>query len=105
VIGHPIHPSAAIILEELGGDASNFAARQLKPKIAAAADPKAKEAELAAETAALDEVQKHGSVLKEEVDEEDIAEVVGAWTGIPVSRLMEGEMQKLLASLDGLVAR
>jgi protein-tyrosine phosphatase len=38
VIGHPIHPSAAIILEELGGDPSNFAARQLKPKIAAAAD-------------------------------------------------------------------
>jgi ATP-dependent Clp protease ATP-binding subunit ClpB len=35
-------------------------------------------------------------VLKEEVDEEDIAEVVGAWTGIPVSRLMEGEMQKLV---------
>jgi len=59
-------------------------------------DLPAYEAELAAETAALDEVQKHGSVLKEEVDEEDIAEVVGAWTGIPVSRLMEGEMQKLV---------
>ncbi|MGI9117814.1 MAG: Clp protease N-terminal domain-containing protein, partial [Gaiellales bacterium] len=58
-------------------------------------DLPAYEAELAAETAALDEVQKHGSVLKEEVDEEDVAEVVGAWTGIPVSRLMEGEMQKL----------
>jgi len=35
-------------------------------------------------------------LLKEEVDEEDIAEVVARWTGIPVSRLMEGEMQKLL---------
>ena len=35
-------------------------------------------------------------MLKEEVDEEDIAEVVGKWTGIPVSRLMEGEIQKLL---------
>src|SRR6187401_435856 len=34
-------------------------------------------------------------MLKEEVDEEDIAEVVGKWTGIPVSRLMEGEVQKL----------
>ena len=34
-------------------------------------------------------------LLKEEVDEEDIAEVVARWTGIPVSRLMEGEMQKL----------
>jgi ATP-dependent Clp protease ATP-binding subunit ClpB len=35
-------------------------------------------------------------LMKEEVDEEDIAAVVGRWTGIPVSRLMEGEMQKLL---------
>jgi ATP-dependent Clp protease ATP-binding subunit ClpB len=35
-------------------------------------------------------------MLKEEVDEEDIAEVVGKWTGIPVSRLMEGEVQKLI---------
>jgi protein-tyrosine phosphatase len=38
VRGHPIHPNAAVVLEELGGDASDFAARQLKPKIAAAAD-------------------------------------------------------------------
>jgi ATP-dependent Clp protease ATP-binding subunit ClpB len=35
-------------------------------------------------------------LLKEEVDEEDIAEVVGRWTGIPVSKLLEGEMKKLL---------
>ena len=35
-------------------------------------------------------------MLKEEVDEEDIAEVVSKWTGIPVSRMMEGEMQKLV---------
>jgi ATP-dependent Clp protease ATP-binding subunit ClpB len=41
--------------------------------------------------------QSHGSrLLKEEVDEEDIAETVSRWTGIPVSRLMEGEVQKLL---------
>ena len=41
---------------------------------------------------------KQGQVrlLKEEVDEEDIAEVVSRWTGIPVSKLLEGEMQKLL---------
>ncbi len=38
VIGHPIHRDAATVLEELGGDASSFAARQLKPKIASAAD-------------------------------------------------------------------
>ena len=38
VIGHPIHRDAAIVLAELGGDASSFAARHLKPKIASAAD-------------------------------------------------------------------
>jgi len=35
-------------------------------------------------------------LLKEEIDEEDIAEIVGKWTGIPVSKLLEGEVQKLL---------
>jgi len=34
--------------------------------------------------------------MKEEVDEEDIAEVVARWTGIPVSKLMQGDVQKLL---------
>ena len=38
VIGHPIHRDAAVVLEKLGGDASDFAARQLKPKMASAAD-------------------------------------------------------------------
>ncbi len=47
-------------------------------------------------TAKLDELQATQKMLKEEVDEEDIAEVVSKWTGVPVSRLMEGEMQKLL---------
>ena len=37
-----------------------------------------------------------GTYLKEEVDEEDIAEVVAKWTGIPVSKLMEGEVEKLI---------
>jgi ATP-dependent Clp protease ATP-binding subunit ClpB len=44
-------------------------------------------------------------MLKEEVDEEDIAEVVGKWTGIPVSRLMEGEVQKLLKMEERLHQR
>jgi len=48
------------------------------------------------ETQRLQERQGSGQMLKEEVDEEDIAEVVAKWTGIPVSRLMEAEMQKLL---------
>jgi ATP-dependent Clp protease ATP-binding subunit ClpB len=47
-------------------------------------------------TAALEALQAEQQMLKEEVDEEDIAEVVSKWTGIPVSRLMEGEMAKLV---------
>jgi ATP-dependent Clp protease ATP-binding subunit ClpB len=44
-------------------------------------------------------------LLKEQVDEEDIAEVVAKWTGIPVSRLMEGEVQKLVHMEDRLHRR
>ena len=53
----------------------------------------------------LQGLQTVKSMLKEEVDEEDIAEVVGKWTGIPVSRLMEGEIQKLLKMEDRLHQR
>ncbi|MHB9093891.1 MAG: ATP-dependent chaperone ClpB [Eubacteriales bacterium] len=49
--------------------------------------------------------QKHGMLLKEEVDEEDIASVVSRWTGIPVSKLMEGEKQKLIHLDDELHKR
>ena len=48
------------------------------------------------ETAALAELQKDLKILKEEVDEEDIAEVVARWSGIPLQRLLEGELEKLL---------
>ncbi|MDK1104048.1 MAG: ATP-dependent chaperone ClpB, partial [Actinomycetota bacterium] len=44
----------------------------------------------------LIELQTDLKMLKEEVDEEDVADVVSQWTGVPVSKLMEGEMQKLL---------
>jgi len=54
------------------------------------------ERRLRAEEDLLAEKQKHSMVLKEEVDEEDIAGVVSRWTGIPVSRLMEGEREKLI---------
>ena len=51
---------------------------------------------LAAEQQRLAELQGARPLLKEEVDEDDIAEVVARWTGIPVSRMLEGETQKLL---------
>jgi ATP-dependent Clp protease ATP-binding subunit ClpB len=54
------------------------------------------EQSIKAEEARLAELQKGQRMLKEEVDEEDIAEVVSKWTHIPVSRLMEGEVQKLI---------
>ena len=53
----------------------------------------------------LGELQKSQRMLKEEVDEEDIAEVVSRWTQIPVSRLMEGEIQKLLKMEERLHQR
>jgi ATP-dependent Clp protease ATP-binding subunit ClpB len=48
------------------------------------------------ESARLAVVQTTQRMLKEEVDEEDVAQVVAKWTGVPVSRLLEGEVQKLL---------
>ena len=47
-------------------------------------------------TQRLNELQRDVKMLKEEVEEEDIAEVVAKWTGIPVSRLLEGEVEKLI---------
>jgi len=63
------------------------------------------EKELKTENDKLAKVQKGQQMLKEEVDAEDIAEVVGKWTGIPVSKLMEGEVQKLIRMEEGLKAR
>ncbi len=54
------------------------------------------EREIQSMTERLNELQHDGAMLKEEVDEEDIAEIVAKWTGIPVSRLMEGELAKLV---------
>jgi ATP-dependent Clp protease ATP-binding subunit ClpB len=53
--------------------------------------------QLEEENRKLEALQKDRKMLKEEVDDEDIAEVVAKWTGIPVSRMMEGEKQKLIA--------
>src|SRR5262245_54138187 len=54
------------------------------------------EQEIRDHEAKLAELQRSKRMLKEEVDEEDIADVVSKWTHIPVSRLMEGEIQKLI---------
>jgi ATP-dependent Clp protease ATP-binding subunit ClpB len=56
-------------------------------------------------TAHLAESQREGRMLKEEVDAEDIAEVVSKWTGVPMTRLMESEMHKLIHLEDSLHQR
>jgi ATP-dependent Clp protease ATP-binding subunit ClpB len=57
------------------------------------------------EEARLEERDGASRLMKEEVDEEDIAQVVSRWTGVPVSRLLEGEIQKLLHLEDQLHQR
>ena len=61
--------------------------------------------ELEEQNAALEEVQREQRMLNEEVTEEDVAQVVATWTGIPVSRLMEGEMAKLVHLEEALHRR
>jgi ATP-dependent Clp protease ATP-binding subunit ClpB len=63
------------------------------------------ERQLEEENARLQEVQSDQKMLNEEVTEEDVASVVSKWTGIPVSRLMEGEMQKLVHLEEALHER
>jgi ATP-dependent Clp protease ATP-binding subunit ClpB len=60
---------------------------------------------LDAEQNRLGELQKDGVFLKEEVDEEDVAEVVAKWTGVPVSKMLQGEMQKLVSMEENLRRR
>ena len=63
------------------------------------------EAKLKAQEAKLKDVQKDGAFLHEEVTEQEVAEVVAKWTGIPVAKLVEGETQKLLGLEEHLHRR
>ncbi len=63
------------------------------------------EKDLAKANTQLHEWQKECRMLKEEVDEEDVAEVVSKWTGIPVSRMMESEREKLIKMEDRIQQR
>jgi ATP-dependent Clp protease ATP-binding subunit ClpB len=60
---------------------------------------------LTEQTEALAALQGPGSLLREEVSADNIAEIVAAWTGIPVTRLMEGELEKLVKMEDRLHQR
>ncbi len=63
------------------------------------------EGDLEVEQKSLAEIQAQGSLLSEEVTAEEVAEIVSKWTGIPVSRMMEGEQEKLLRMEDALRLR
>jgi ATP-dependent Clp protease ATP-binding subunit ClpB len=94
-------------IEHLKGDEQRFERAGELAKVAevrygkiAAAERELKQAE---ERFAA--VQKNAPMLKEEVDEEDIAKLVSKWTGIPVGRLLEGEVQKLVRMEERLRQR
>ena len=63
------------------------------------------EKDLEAKQSQLEAVQSEGSLLSEEVSSEEVAEIVSKWTGIPVSKMLEGEQQKLLSMEDSLKRR
>jgi ATP-dependent Clp protease ATP-binding subunit ClpB len=61
--------------------------------------------DLEAKKRELDDLQEAGRMLKEDVDETDVAEVVSAWTGIPVSKMLEAEQEKLVHMEDHIRRR
>jgi ATP-dependent Clp protease ATP-binding subunit ClpB len=64
-----------------------------------------KQKELEKASTQLAEIQKVQKMLKEEVDEEDVAEVISKWTGIPISKMLEGEVEKLIKMEENLKKR
>ncbi len=64
-----------------------------------------KQKEIEKVSAKLSEIQKNEKLLKEEVDEEDVAVIVSKWTGIPVSRMLQGEVEKLIKMEEELKKR
>lgn len=63
------------------------------------------EKKIKSEEEKLENIQKKGSILKEEITEEDIAKVVSRWTGIPVTKMLQGEMEKLAHTEKELAKR
>ena len=63
------------------------------------------EKKLSSENQRLMDLQEDQKMLKEEVDEEDVAEIVSKWTGIPLTRMLEGEVQKLVRMEERIGSR
>ena len=66
------------------------------PRSSSTASPASSRSGWLQQEAAIAALQGPGALLKEEVSADDVAEIVAAWTGIPVTRLMEGELEKLV---------
>ncbi len=94
-------------IEALKADADRLLRQGSLDKVAVIKyqDLPAAEAGLKAESEALAALQKDGVLLKEEVGEEEIAEIVSRWTGIPVARMMESERDKLMRMEERLRTR
>ena len=94
-------------LENLKLEADNFERQGELGKVAEIRYGKIIELQKSIEerSAKLNELQKSRKMLKEEVDSEDIAEIVAKWTGIPVSKMLEAEREKLLRIEENLHKR
>ncbi len=94
-------------IERLGGESDILEQKGELARVAEIRYGKIPELEkkIKAEQRRLAVLQKQNPILKEEIAEEDIAKVVSRWTGIPVSKMMEGEMEKLAKAEEGLRAR
>jgi ATP-dependent Clp protease ATP-binding subunit ClpB len=103
----PGGPRAKEQIESSGTSSSGPSAR-LRPRAGAAAEardiPRLEE-QLARRARQLERPRRNGQLLREEVTDEEIAQIVSKWTGIPVSRLVEGEREKLLHLDDVLHER
>jgi ATP-dependent Clp protease ATP-binding subunit ClpB len=96
-----------LIIEELKHEADEAERQGDYGRVAELRYGKVREAEKEIEhfKAELTEIHKTGSLIKEEVDAEDIAEVVSRWTGIPVSKMLQSEKEKLLQMEEELHKR
>jgi ATP-dependent Clp protease ATP-binding subunit ClpB len=92
-------------LEKLGIDAGKLEREGQYEKVAEIRYGRMNELNRELEKAEKESVESKNSILREEVDSEDIAQVISRWTGIPVSKMLESEMEKLVFMEDRIVKR
>ena len=103
--GDPRHEVGARSARRSGSSRPSARPTTARPPSSSTAPRRSCSDRLDEQEAALAALQGPGSLLKEEVDADDIAEIVARWTGIPVSRLLEGETAKLIQMEERLHER